>query len=186
MPSASRTRTANRCGGDVRVLEAYDLIPVVECLKGDNMDAVQMCMDNIAPWMEFNADGNLAFSLDAVNGFIGGSVGVMGTVCAASEAHHVQFCPPTSVLQVAATMVKKNQVKDRLKCLYCDGSGQIVCGHCLGTRVLDITAEDGTSSKQVCPNCEGTATVVCINCQGSGLSVPDGFLQVAALPLSPV
>lgn len=62
------------------MLEAYDLMPVVECLKGDNMDAVQSCMDNIAPWMEVNSEGGLALSLNAVNGFIGGSVGVMGTV----------------------------------------------------------------------------------------------------------
>ena len=136
---------------------AADLMPVVECLKLDGMDTVQQCMDNISPWMEITEDGELNFSLNAVNGFIGGSVGALGTVI--------------------STMIKKNQVKDRLKCGYCEGTGQILCGHCLGSGMLS-TVVDGKLTAIECANCEGTGTVVCINCQGSGLSVPDEFLQV--------
>lgn len=133
-------------------------MPVVDCLKLDGMDAVQQCMDNIKPWMEITDDGELNFSLNAVNGFIGGSVGVVGTV--------------------VSTMLKKKEVKDRLKCSYCEGSGQILCGHCLGSGTLSVMGADGVLTSMQCPNCEGTGTVVCINCQGSGLSVPDEFLQV--------
>ena len=141
------------------MFEAYDLFPVVDCLKLDNMDAVQMCMDKIEPWIELTGDG-INFSLNAVNGFIGGSVGVVGTVIAAQ--------------------IKKGQVKDRLTCVYCDGTGQILCGHCLGPPgVLSYTDDDGKLVLgEDCANCEKTGSVVCINCQGSGLSVPDDFLKV--------
>ena len=133
----------------------------MDCLKRENMDAVQECMDSISPWMEITDEGELNFSLNAINGFIGGSVGVIGTV--------------------VSTMIKKNEVKDRIKCNYCEGSGQIVCGHCLGLGTLSVLSEvDGAPRVTTvqCPNCEGSGTVVCINCQGSGLSVPDEFLQV--------
>ena len=135
-----------------------DLLPVVDCLKLDNMDAVQMCMDRLEPWMELTEGGDINFSLNAVNGFIGGSVGVIGTVVAAQ--------------------IKKGEVKERLKCVYCDGGGQIVCGHCLGTGVVSSMDDKGNLVVSKCGNCESTGTVVCINCQGSGLSVPDDFLQV--------
>lgn len=141
------------------MLEAFDLLPVVDCLKLDNMDAVQVCMDKLEPWMEITEGGNFEFSLNAVNGFIGGSVGVIGTVIAAQ--------------------VKKGEVKERLKCVYCDGTGQILCGHCLGTRVVSFTNDDGALMLgEDCDTCEKTGSVVCINCQGSGLSVPEEFLQV--------
>lgn len=136
-----------------------DLLPVVDCLKQDNMDAVQGCMDQLEPWLELTEGGGLSFSLNAVNGFIGGTVGVLGTV--------------------GATLVKKAEVKDRLKCVYCEGSGQILCGHCFGTKKLSYIKEDKTVVLgEDCANCETTGSVVCINCQGSGLSVPDDFLQV--------
>uniref|UniRef100_A0A7S3EVL4 Uncharacterized protein n=1 Tax=Haptolina ericina TaxID=156174 RepID=A0A7S3EVL4_9EUKA len=141
------------------MLEAYDLMPVVECLKdGSSYDSVDACLDAISPWLQINEAGEVQFSLGAINGFIGGSVGVMGTVL--------------------ATVVKKGQVKDRLKCSYCDGTGQIGCGHCLGLATLSMMdADTGKWSSVPCPNCEGTRTVVCINCQGSGISVPEDFLQ---------
>lgn len=139
-------------------LEAYDLMPVVECLKRQDADAVQQCMDAIEPWLNINEGGKLALSVNAVNGFIGGSVGVVGTVI--------------------ATLVKKGQVKDRLKCTYCEGEGEIICGVCLGRGTVQIPHADGSWSMGKCDTCEGTGTVVCINCQGSGLCVPDDFLQV--------
>ena len=37
---------------------------------------------------------------------------------------------------VISTLVKKDQVKDRLKCVYCGGSGTIQCGACAGTGKL--------------------------------------------------
>jgi len=141
------------------MLEAFDLLPVMDCLKLENMDAVQVCMDSLEPWMEITNENGLSFSLNAVNGFIGGTVGVLGTVI--------------------STKLKSGEVKNRLKCVYCEGAGQIVCGHCLGTGKLSYVNDSGeVVLGESCPNCEGTGTVVCINCQGSGLSVPDEFLQV--------
>lgn len=141
------------------MLEAFDLLPVVDCLKLETMDAVQVCMDKLEPWMELTEGGGLSFSLNAVNGFIGGSVGVLGTV--------------------AAAQIKKAEVKNRLKCVYCEGSGQIGCGHCFVTGVYSYSNPDGSLTLGArCDNCESTGSVVCINCQGSGLSVPEDFLQV--------
>jgi len=156
--ASSRIAVERTGARGIAMLEAFDLEPVANCLKQSNMDAVQYCMDNLSgqvqPWFQVKADGSLAFSQSAINGFIGGSVGVVGTV--------------------VSTLIKKGEVKDRLKCLYCNGSGQIVCGHCLGTGTVKLSATESVA----CSNCEGTGTVVCINCQGSGLSVPDEFLQV--------
>jgi len=102
--------------------------------------------------------GKLFLSEAAAGGFIGGSVGVIGTV--------------------VSTFMKRDQVKDRLKCPYCYGTGQIVCGRCYGTG-LTTSKIAGTDEWQEsdCNTCERAGTVVCINCQGSGLSVPEDILQ---------
>lgn len=141
------------------MLEAYDLMPVVECLKDQSTyDTVEACFASISPWLQINEFGEVQFSISAINGFIGGTVGVVGTV--------------------VATYVKKGQVKDRLKCSYCDGTGQIGCGHCMGLKRISVPDENGKWTMQECENCEGSGTVVCINCQGSGICVPEDFLQV--------
>merc|ERR1719506_3357845 len=105
----------------------------MECLKLDGWDAVDMCMDRLEPWLEITDTGEFSFSLNAVNGFIGGSVGVVGTVVAAN--------------------IKKGEVKERLKCTYCDGSGQIICGHCFGLRKIVPYDSDVTEDVD-CSNCE--------------------------------
>ena len=115
-------------------------------------------MDAIEPWLAVNDNGGVQFSLSAINGFIGGTVGVLGTV--------------------VATTIKKGQVKDRLKCTYCDGTGEIVCGVCLGRGTVNAMNDAGEWELIQCPSCDATGSVVCINCQGSGLAVPDDFLQV--------
>jgi len=156
--SSRATHFPARRTTDISLLEAFDLVPVMDCLKLDGMDAVERCMDNLEPWLAINDDGDVSFSINAINGFIGGSVGVIGTVL--------------------STMVKKEEVKDRLKCNYCAGSGQILCGHCLSTGVVTYLDDDGKLCSMPCPNCEGTGTVVCINCQGSGISIPEEVFQV--------
>ena len=66
-------------------------------------------------------------------------------------------------------MIKKEEVKGRLKCNYCNGSGQIVCGHCLGQGqkkyfLESATIYDGsTVQAMACDNCEQTGTVVCMS-----------------------
>ena len=113
-------------------------MPVIDCLRLDDMDKVQMCMDALEPWMVLDNIGGIKFTESAVNGFIGGSVGVVGTVIAAQ--------------------VKKDQVKGRLKCNYCEGTGQILCGHCLGSGTVSFLGPSGKRSdlrdklrSSVCP-----------------------------------
>ena len=145
-------------------------MPIVDCLKLPDVDAVNACIDSLSPWLQIDPDsGDVQFSASAINGFIGGTVGVIGTV--------------------SATQVKKGEVKDRLKCVYCGGSGTIQCGACAGTGKLlaDFSAgkflptetdADADSTDLIsCSQCEGSSFVVCINCQGSGLNIPDDFLQ---------
>ena len=137
-------------------------MPIVDCLKLPDVDAVNACIDSLSPWLQIDADsGDVQFSANAINGFIGGTVGVVGTVL--------------------ATQKKKAEVKDRLTCVYCGGSGTIKCGTCAGTGSLlaeGVTSfTEGVSATQACGTCEGTSHVVCINCQGSGLNIPDDFLQ---------
>jgi len=144
------------------MLEAFDLLPVIDCLRLDNQDAVNACMDGLQPWLEIAEDGAVVLQPGAISGFIGGTVGVLGTI--------------------VSTMIKKEEVKDRLKCVYCDGSGQIICGHCLASREVATTDAKGNVVWETCENCEGTGTVVCINCQGSGMSIPEEFFQMMGDP----
>jgi len=139
------------------MLEAYDLMPIMDCLKEANQDAVNTCFDNISPWLQVTDVGDVVLSQGAINGFLGGSVGAVGTLI--------------------ATFVKRDQVKDRLKCPYCEGTGIIQCGRCLGSSQLASRDDSGALSYTGCSYCEASGTVVCINCQGSGLNVPDDFVQ---------
>ena len=153
----------SRCTHTTPTPTRADLVPIVDCLKLPDVDAVNACIDSLSPWLQIDADsGDVQFSANAINGFIGGTVGVVGTVL--------------------ATQKKKAEVKDRLTCVYCGGSGTIKCGTCAGTGSLlaeGVTSfTEGVSATQACGTCEGTSHVVCINCQGSGMSVPDDFLQV--------
>jgi hypothetical protein len=60
---------------------------------------------------------------------------------------------------------KSKGLKQRLGgssiCIYCSGSGKIVCGGCLGLRRGPDDAP--------CSTCAGTGTVRCANCQGTGV-----------------
>lgn len=63
-------------------------------------------------------------------------------------------------------------------CVYCSGTGQILCGHCLGMRTMSYAdGMGGAVHGAECGNCASSGTVVCINCQGSGVSVPEDMLQ---------
>ncbi|EOD23632.1 hypothetical protein EMIHUDRAFT_315551 [Emiliania huxleyi CCMP1516] len=129
------------------MLEAYDMLPLLNCLDEADVGA---CLETLNPH-----DGRVLVSEAAGAAFIGGSVGVIGTVISA--------------------FVKRDQVKDRLKCTYCNGTGQIVCGRCYGNKVLELRTTEGSFATQDCGTCESTGTVVCINCQGSGVQV--GFTE---------
>lgn len=141
------------------MIEAYDLVPMLTCFSASSSAIeVEQCMQSISPWFSISDEGKVFLSEAAAGGFVGGSVGVIGTVI--------------------STLYKRDEVKDRLKCPYCNGSGQILCGVCFGTGMESINIA-GTDEWQevVCSTCEGAGTVVCINCQGSGLAVPEDILQ---------
>jgi hypothetical protein len=75
--------------------------------------------------------------------FVGGAVGVIGTV--------------------ESIMARRRAVRERLTCVYCDGAGTLTCGYCLGA------ARDAQGAP--CANCNGLGKVACVSCQGSGNSV---------------
>ena len=140
-----------RRSGDARMIFDRELMPLIECAKlgmdSGSLPDYNMCVENVAKWAQVN-NGQLVMSEAAIAGFIGGTVGTLGTA--------------------ATALFKRKEVKDRLTCMYCDGTGRILCGKCLG-------APAG------CDQCDKAAkgpTVRCINCQGSGMSVPDELLQI--------
>ena len=75
--------------------------------------------------------------------FVGGAVGVIGTL--------------------QSIMARREAVRERLTCVYCDGLGTLTCGYCLGS--------GRDSSGMPCSNCAGAGKVACVSCQGSGNSV---------------
>lgn len=75
--------------------------------------------------------------------FVGGAVGVMGTL--------------------ESIMARRRAVRERLTCVYCDGAGTLACGRCVGA----CRNAAGVS----CANCNGLGKVACVSCQGSGNSV---------------
>jgi hypothetical protein len=89
-----------------------------------------------------------AGSLDQVEAlsaaFIGGTVGIMGTMMALE--------------------VKTKQDGGLDCCPYCMGHGEILCGRCLGSGSL--------SGSGACPECGCTGAVMCLNCKGDGRLTP--------------
>jgi hypothetical protein len=79
--------------------------------------------------------------------FIGGTVGVMS----------VAF-----ILELK----KANELSTEV-CPYCMGSGQLLCGICLGA---GVTMVNGVETE--CSVCHGTGLVLCINCKGDGRATP--------------
>lgn len=93
-------RPAPRRAPVANMLEAYDLMPVMKCLKLPDQDTVNACFDTLSPWLELTEDGNVVFSQSALNGFIGGSVGAIGTVIATMVKKVAgQGAPPVPVLR---------------------------------------------------------------------------------------
>ncbi|KAJ1631808.1 hypothetical protein T492DRAFT_993112 [Pavlovales sp. CCMP2436] len=75
--------------------------------------------------------------------FVGGTVGVVGTV--------------------QSILTRRRAVRERLTCVYCDGAGMLMCGVCVGS--------GRSAAGTPCPNCKGSGHVACVSCQGSGNSV---------------
>ncbi|CAN0062534.1 unnamed protein product, partial [Heterosigma akashiwo] len=87
---------------------------------------------------------------DTVTGFVGGAIGVTGTLIALDS--------------------KKVKVAERAKCPYCTGDGRLTCVRCLGAGMLPAAADGGAACK--CGFCEGKGFVTCVNCKGDGRAVP--------------
>ena len=81
--------------------------------------------------------------------FVGGTVGVMG----------MAFIVETRKLQDESLDM----------CPYCMGSGEILCGECLG---LGEAIDAVTGSIAQCSSCQGRKQVLCINCKGDGRNTP--------------
>ncbi|KAJ1616259.1 hypothetical protein T492DRAFT_1107821 [Pavlovales sp. CCMP2436] len=73
---------------------------------------------------------------DVVAGLTGGFVGVSGTV--------------------VTLELSKQQLKEEVKCQYCNGAGALTCGICCGAG---------------CDACDGKGLVKCVSCGGSGRAV---------------
>ena len=147
--SLPRPRAPSRARDVVAFLELYDLMPMMECLKLPAQVEVNACFEGLSPWLQVTKDGSLVLSQGAVAGFTGGSVGAVGTL--------------------VATLTKRDQVKGRLKCVYCDGRGIIQCGRCLGSSQLaSVNGATGELSYIGCSNCEASGSVLCISARVRG------------------
>ena len=82
------------------------------------------------------------------NAFVGGTVGVMST----------------------AFILEMKKISDqRLEgCPYCLGSGQILCGSCIGTGITNL----GQPNQCSCSQCSGIGLITCVNCKGDGRATP--------------
>lgn len=78
-----------------------------------------------------------------VEAFIGGTVGIMGTMIALE--------------------MKTKEDAGLEACPYCMGFGEIVCASCCGT---------GAVNSESCQTCGQSGAVLCINCKGDGRMVP--------------
>ncbi|CAM9361474.1 unnamed protein product [Discosporangium mesarthrocarpum] len=92
------------------------------------------------------------------SGFIGGSVGVIGTI--------------------VAIQMKIGQVRELTQCPYCRSSGQLPCALCFGLGSVQVVegAVGGVGGRLVtrtCPACLGKTYVTCINCKGDGRAMPN-------------
>eukprot|EP00904_Undaria_pinnatifida_P004877 jgi/Undpi1/1519/HiC_scaffold_11.g04909.m1 len=91
------------------------------------------------------------------SGFIGGSVGVMGTL--------------------TAIQIKINEVKELTACPYCRSTGQLACATCYGIGSVSIpdtidSSNAVTTTTLTCPSCRGQTFITCVNCRGDGRGVP--------------
>eukprot|EP00614_Pseudopedinella_elastica_P013103 CAMPEP_0172614274 /NCGR_PEP_ID=MMETSP1068-20121228/49311_1 /TAXON_ID=35684 /ORGANISM="Pseudopedinella elastica, Strain CCMP716" /LENGTH=229 /DNA_ID=CAMNT_0013419011 /DNA_START=126 /DNA_END=815 /DNA_ORIENTATION=- len=86
-------------------------------------------------------------------GFLGGTVGVLGTLLTYEKARF--------------------RMKQRILCPYCNGGGVITCGACLGCgKTLVKVGPNGAKESCACETCGGIGEVACVNCKAEGVTVP--------------
>ena len=90
-----------------------------------------------------------------VASFCGGAVGVL-----------------TSLLVVEANNAK---IQARSRCIYCQGTGYLTCGNCLGTGVVNMSdagqlepSASQAAESSTCSFCSGTGKVMCTACLCTG------------------
>jgi RecJ-like exonuclease len=71
------------------------------------------------------------------------------------------FCGGGVGVLTALLIVEANNAKmqEKRRCLYCEGTGYLTCGACVGSG-----SEDGST----CSNCSGTGKVMCTSCLCTG------------------
>jgi hypothetical protein len=96
------------------------------------------------------------------------------------------FCGGAVGVLSALLVVEQNNVKKqkRGRCHYCEGTGYLLCGSCMGSGVDPAlqtsggaamaaassggAGASGLGSSCSCPNCSGTGKVMCTGCLATG------------------
>ncbi|KXZ44851.1 hypothetical protein GPECTOR_61g804 [Gonium pectorale] len=73
------------------------------------------------------------------------------------------FCGGAVGVLSALLVVEINNVEKQTKnrCFYCEGTGYLMCGHCVGSGIDPAT-------KELCPYCAGSSKVMCTSCLCTG------------------
>ncbi len=79
---------------------------------------------------------------------VGGAIGVLSTA-AILEFQRITAKPHLEYIN-----------DDDKKCPYCQGTGQIVCGKCFGSKIVNDSIR--------CSCCDGNGFIECLNCKGVG------------------
>ncbi|CAM9227648.1 unnamed protein product [Choristocarpus tenellus] len=123
------------------------------------LDFLPLRPDDVGDWMETAIQfQGLSARNHLQSGFIGGTVGVIGTLM--------------------AIQVKVSEVKELTECPYCRSSGQLPCGTCFGAGSVRVAQQAGPNTAPdlvsvTCPECNGKTYITCINCKGDGRAVPN-------------
>mmetsp|Transcript_88491 Transcript_88491/g.162494 ORF Transcript_88491/g.162494 Transcript_88491/m.162494 type:complete len:246 (-) Transcript_88491:71-808(-) len=127
--SASPCRSSR--AGDVELLQAWDLPTTLNCIQSGSFQNFQACLDASEPWLSVTATEKFISPrfMDALTGATFTAI-------------------PGLLFFQRFRELRTQEVMDRLKCIYCEGTGRIASG-------------------------SGSGSVVCINCQGSGRQVPE-------------
>lgn len=73
------------------------------------------------------------------------------------------FCGGAVGVVSALLVIEINNIKQQQKnrCMYCEGTGYLSCGHCVGSGLDPVT-------KEPCTYCAGTTKVMCVSCLCTG------------------
>lgn len=143
--TAARRSTSHKRGRKAGALKMLDFLPMSPI--GQLTEAAGNYIDSSGAHIGLAATEHLSA------GFKGGSVGVIGTLI--------------------AIQIKKQEVRKQNECCYCEGSGHLTCGQCLGAGEMAMfSVGSGSSATIGCPTCGGKTFITCVNCRGDGRLIP--------------